>query len=202
MITVKRYSGLEINRSEALRYAGAAKSPDGETLCLLDSCYEELSEARQGIVCYAETEVTRCGDGLLLGNIRIDSRDIEKYLDGCSRVVIFAATVGVTPDRLVRKYVRVSPVRALMTDAVGSALAEFLCDVLCKELRENAAKEGMVTLPRFSPGYGDLPLELQREIFDFLDCERKIGLSLNDSLLMTPTKSVTAIVGIRNKGER
>lgn len=50
--------------------------------------------------------------------------------------------------------------------------------------------------PRFSPGYGDLPLSAQREIFAVLDCGKRIGLMLNDSLLMSPSKSVTAFVGI------
>ena len=54
--------------------------------------------------------------------------------------------------------------------------------------------------PRFSPGYGDLPLELQKDVFRVLDCPRKIGLSLNESLLMSPSKSVTAIIGI-GKGD-
>ena len=56
--------------------------------------------------------------------------------------------------------------------------------------------EGKFLKPRFSPGYGDLPLEMQRDIFRVLDCSRKIGLTLNESLLMSPSKSVTAIVGI------
>ena len=50
--------------------------------------------------------------------------------------------------------------------------------------------------PRFSAGYGDFPLSAQKEIFGMLDCARQIGLTLNDSLLMSPTKSVTSIVGL------
>ena len=54
---------------------------------------------------------------------------------------------------------------------------------------------GLAVRPRFSPGYGDLPLALQREVFAALDCPRRIGLTLSDSLLMSPTKSVTALIG-------
>ena len=50
--------------------------------------------------------------------------------------------------------------------------------------------------PGFSPGYGDLPLDLQREIFAALDCPKRIGVSLNESLLMSPSKSVSAIIGL------
>ena len=64
------------------------------------------------------------------------------------------------------------------------------------QIAEEAAAEGRTCTPRFSPGYGDLPLETQRDVFRLLDCERKIGVWLNESLLMTPSKSVTAIFGL------
>jgi cobalamin-dependent methionine synthase I len=57
----------------------------------------------------------------------------------------------------------------------------------------------MALRPRFSPGYGDLPLELQTNLFKVLDCQHFIGLTLNDSMLMSPSKSVTAIVGLRER---
>jgi 5-methyltetrahydrofolate--homocysteine methyltransferase len=50
--------------------------------------------------------------------------------------------------------------------------------------------------PRFSAGYGDLPLEYQKKIFDLLDPHTQIGLTLNDSYLMSPSKSVTALIGV------
>jgi 5-methyltetrahydrofolate--homocysteine methyltransferase len=68
-----------------------------------------------------------------------------------------------------------------------------LCDEFCKDIK---AELNVNLKPRFSPGYGDLDLSCQKDIFKLLDCSKKIGLTLNDSLLMSPTKSVTAFVGI------
>ena len=110
---------------------------------------------------------------------------------------MFAATVGVGIDRLITRYSIVSPARSLMLQAIGTERAEALCDLFCREIAEEKAREGSVTCPRFSPGYGDLPLELQKDIFAVLDCPRYIGVSLGESLLMSPSKSVTAIVGVR-----
>jgi cobalamin-dependent methionine synthase I len=112
-------------------------------------------------------------------------------LSGCSEVVIFAATVGLDFDRLVGRYKRVSPSKALLIQALGAERVEALCDKFC------AGFEGRTS--RFSPGYGDLELQSQKEIFDLLRVEEKIGISLNESLLMTPTKSVTAIFGIKDE---
>ena len=88
-----------------------------------------------------------------------------------------------------------------MLDALGAERIESLCETFCKELSLKSRAKGACVTPRFSPGYGDLPLTFQKEIFRVLDCPRQIGLSLNESLLMSPSKSVTAIMGIRRKYE-
>ncbi|NLB15389.1 MAG: Vitamin B12 dependent methionine synthase activation subunit, partial [Clostridiales bacterium] len=127
------------------------------------------------------------------GAFSVQSADLAKNLYGCESVLLFAATVGVGIDRLISKYSRISPARSVIIDALGAERIEALCDALCEDFAlENKAK----LKPRFSPGYDDLPLEAQKDVFAVLDCPRKIGLSLNDSLLMSPTKSVTAFAGI------
>ena len=80
--------------------------------------------------------------------------------------------------------------------AIGAERIEALCDSLCEELKSSLKTEGKTSKPRFSPGYGDLPLSFQKDVFRVLEPEKRIGLTLNASLLMSPTKSVTAIIGI------
>ena len=96
-----------------------------------------------------------------------------------------------------QRYTSLSPAKALFFQAIGAERIESLCDTFCAELKEN----GLQLRPRFSPGYGDLPLDLQKDLFRVLDCSRKIGLTLNESLLMSPSKSVTAIIGIGGRAE-
>ena len=192
MATVKSYSGVLPRKREILRYAGVLGEV-GELDAVIDSCMSELSSGLRYLVCYEECDIRTIEGGVCIGNMTVRSESFRKYIGGCECAVVFCATVGLYPDRLIKRYGRVSPSRALMVDAIGSELVEALCDLFCKELKEGGAD----CLPRFSPGYGDLPLELQRDIFSMLDCERKIGVTLGESLLMTPTKSVTAIVGIK-----
>jgi cobalamin-dependent methionine synthase I len=90
------------------------------------------------------------------------------------------------------KYSRSKPTRALIMQAIGTERVEALLDMLTEELKKEYGK----LRPRFSVGYGDAPLAAQREITARLDTARQIGVSLSDSLIMTPTKSVTAIIGI------
>ena len=83
----------------------------------------------------------------------------------------------------------------MLFQAIGAERIEALADAF-----NNDIKEKYVTVPRFSAGYGDFSVYKQTDMFNVLDCGRKIGLTLNDSMMMSPTKSVTAIIGI--KGER
>ena len=106
-----------------------------------------------------------------------------------------AATIGIGLDRLAARYAKTSPAKALILQGLGAERIEALADLFCRGLE----KEGLNVTSRFSAGYGDLSLELQREIFRVLDCQRSIGLTLNDSLIMSPTKSITAIIGIKKE---
>ena len=145
------------------------------------------------MVCYIETDVFVDGGRVSLGKISVNSKNLAKNLSGCKRALIFCATVGAEVDRLVQKYSRLSPAAALMINAFGSERAEALCDGFCHWF---ATERGVLLRPRFSPGYGDLPLEFQREIFALLEPEKRLGAALSESLIMSPSKTVTAIVGI------
>ena len=131
-----------------------------------------------------------------LGFSTVTSHSLSRALSGCESTVVFAATLGIDFDRLLVRYGKISSTKQLLLQAIGAERIESLCDLFCRELAEDHAREGKRVRPRFSAGYGDLPLAMQREIFAALDCPKHIGLTLNDSLLMSPTKSVTAIVGI------
>ena len=194
-VYIKRYAPPPWDRREILRYAGA-KEATVEVTDLLENCLAEAQSVLSYQVCYAVFPVRKDGERLNLGFACTDSAHLRRNLAGCDRAAVFAATVGLGLDRLIARYSRTSPARALMVQAIGAERIEALCDVFCQELGDELYRCGTAVRPRFSPGYGDLPLELQRDIFRVLDCPSKIGLTLNDSLLMSPTKSVTALIGI------
>ncbi len=88
-------------------------------------------------------------------------------------------------------------VKAAVFQATGAMYIEKCVDLLNEKISEEAQAQGKNTRPRFSPGYGDLSLEVQKDFFRLLPCQ-KIGLTLMDTLIMSPEKSVTAFVGIIN----
>ena len=187
----------EIDRREVLRYMGGREA-DGELTALMEACIEEARDAFSYRACAMETPISIVGNRIDFGFTAVESRDLAKSLAGCKSVLVLAATVGLGIDRLIARYSRVSPARALCMQAIGAERVEALCDALCAHVQ---AESGKSLRPRFSAGYGDLPLSLQNEIFEGLNCAKHIGLNLCDSLLMSLTKSVTAIVGIAGNEE-
>lgn len=189
-VLTKTYREPPVSERDILRYAGA-RDADAKVRDLLRSCLDEARDKLVYRVCYREVTVKTEGESCDFGSLRVASCDLAMHLEGCDRAILFAATVGLELDRLIAKYGRLSPARALMLQAIGAERIEALCDAFFAEL----AREHRTTA-RFSPGYGDLPLSCQKDLFAVLDCERRLGLTLTESLLMLPTKSVTAIVGI------
>ena len=109
-----------------------------------------------------------------------------------------AATLGLETDRLLQRTQLQNMALAAMVDACASAAVEDVCSRLCEEIEKKVA--GSLTR-RFSPGYGDLPLTLQRDFIRLVDAPRKIGLTLTESCMLAPQKSVTAVLGVLPEGE-
>lgn len=194
-IQLRHYPLPPIDPETVLRYMGD-RSPSGEVRALLADCIAECADAFTPKVCFAEFPLTLTDTCADLSFAAVSSKSLTAHLAGCTRIMVFAATVGLEIDRRIRKNTRLSPARALCLQAIGTERIEALCDIFEAEIRRETAAHGAKIRTRFSPGYGDLPLSLQTGIFQVLACPQKIGLSLNESLLMSPSKSVTAIIGI------
>ena len=195
-VYVKNYPAPDFNKREILRYAGV-KENISEINALIDECIKELDGNLTYKVCYSEYPVKIISNDIDLTFTAVISKDLAKNLKNCNRFILFAATVGLGVDRLIAKYNALSPTKALVFQAIGAERIESLCDLFNNDIK----KEYKAVRPRFSAGYGDLSIEIQKDIFTALNCSKNIGVALNDSLLMSPSKSVTAIIGIANDSD-
>lgn len=128
--------------------------------------------------------------------ISLSGADIAELLRPCHEAVLLAATLGVQSERMLLKAQAKDAAQALVLDAVLSAAIEAVCDEAEKRLRQELNDKGMYLTDRFSPGYGDMPLEQTRAICEILSANRNIGLGVSASGIMIPRKSVTAVMGI------
>lgn len=184
-----------IDRREALHYLGltAKDIPEEQTTKLLDECEAEALKAQDLRAVYSLYDFSADGDELDLGFAKVKSHSLALNLEGCKKIVLFACTAGVGIDRLIAAYSRISPSKAAAMQALGAALVEGWCD----KIHEVCIQTYGANKRRFSCGYGDLSITLQRDIFAALSVTKRIGITLSDNCFMTPTKSVTAIIGIK-----
>ncbi len=193
-VQVRSYRDVRPDTKEILRYAragGEALPPEAEEI--LNSAARSFC----GRVVYAYYSLHVSNKGPELGFTKVVSPALCRNLAGCDRLVLFCATAGHEFDRLARKYEMLgSPAKALWCHAIGAAWAESVCDAFCADVKLEYGE----TRPRFSPGYGGWPLSVQADVFAALEPQKHIGVALNEKMIMTPSKSVTAVVGIKEKG--
>lgn len=189
---------IKIDRYEVLRYLGYKGQDINVKLeNLIDKSIKKCYEISNPRYCYKIFTCSKEETGILLDgtNTTLKGNSISKYLLKAEKAAVMAATLGVSFDSGVRIQEQVSMTEALILDACGTAYIESLCDAVEEEIIHIAVSESYVTSYRYSPGYGDFPLEQQPEILSLLEANRKIGLTCTRELIMLPRKSVTAVIG-------
>ena len=136
-------------------------------------------------------------DGTIDGGcFRVKSANLKKNLSGCDSVLVMAVTVGAEVDRLLARYGKLSVAKAVVMQAAAAAMVEAYCNELNAGWKKEYLEKGLYLRPRFSPGYGDFPLSVQKQILDGLEAGKRIGITLTEGFLMLPSKSVTAVIGV------
>ena len=184
----------KLNRNEAVRYLGGAGIRLNYRMdVLMDECEKAVLEKASPKYLYVEKDLP-CPQ--IMGG-----KDIESHLNGFEKAFVMCATVGSEVDKLIRISQISDMARAVVMDSLASVAVEQVCNAFDKIIAEKYSDYNMTF--RFSPGYGDYPIELQKIILQMLDAPKKIGLCTNDNFLLTPTKSVTAVLGLsKNPIER
>ncbi|MDR0903761.1 MAG: hypothetical protein LBM59_03940 [Ruminococcus sp.] len=179
----------EIDIAETLTYLGfKGNIPDSRILSAIKRCEEVLLDTITPRFVY---KVTDTSNPLIVG------RDLSGLLKDCEKAVFFCCTLGQMTDRLINSAGVTDIEEQLYLDALANAAIEQVCDK-AQEIITNVYPEYKKTT-RFSPGYGDYPLNLQPQILDFLDAKKLIGVTVNESLLMIPAKSVSAVFGLEKR---
>lgn len=154
-----------------------------------------LREAANPVYVYTKATVSRTGtDAVDLGFGILPGHDLSRALEGCDTAYVLAVTLGLGSERFLRTPGELSS--RFFADALASSLAESACDEVERIIR--LLEPGASFCPRFSPGYGDLPLTVQKPLLETLDARRLLGITLSPTCIMTPMKSITAILGVKH----
>ena len=182
---------MRYSRAEALRYL-RAQANDETAGILVDTVFLKLRNEVQARHVLQKHSCEVLEDGVLLDcGVKLTSQALAKHLSGCKEVLLLAATLGSKVDVAIRRLALESVAEGAAAQAVAACIIEGYCD----EMQERVETD-LKQRPRFSPGYGDWDLSEQRKLFAILECEKKLGLTLTGGLMMAPSKSVTAVIGL------
>lgn len=171
-------------RDSALKYLGYyGQGPEASFLELFDSCLEEVQNLQHFKASYATYTLEN-------NPICLDYPELDSFFQGCHEVVYIGCTLGIELERKIRYYQTFDLTRMCVLDSIASAYIEEACDVFEEEhLPKNRTY-------RFCPGYGKVPLELNKEIAQYIDLYRKTGITITDTNLLLPQKSMIGFIGI------
>lgn len=193
---------INIDENEVLRYLGyKGQKIEEELLLKIRDTIEEGKKLFAPKVIYKEYPINILENGVeVVGTtLVLEGNDIKKLLIGSNRCILMAATIGNYIEKKIRLYERIDLTRGMILDSVSTTAVEDLCDKVCDLIEKDIIEDFEELTFRYSPGYGDLSLNIQKNFIEVLDATRKIGVNVSEHMLLFPRKSVTAIVGIRKK---
>lgn len=181
-----------VRRAEMLRYArcgdGVGVEKEAEQAQRL---VDDLIRPAAAAVVF---DIKRDGEKLFVADTELEGKSIKKLLAPCNKCVVMAITVGFELDMKIAALGSSSPALSLLADAAASSAVEAACDACCESIESEL---GVKLTPRFSPGYGDLPMNIQPALLTLTNARRDLGLTVGSGCMLSPIKSVTAIAGIK-----
>lgn len=196
-----RNENIYIDKKEVLRYLQyKSKVIDEETNRLLDECIVELKDLSELKYIYRIFDISKevINNNTSINfedEIIIESKDLTKLFQNCDKVVILATSLGLAVEKRIRYYSLSSLSKGIIFDACATAYIEALCDYVEGKIKTIAKKEGVGITFRYSPGYGDVSISHQKDLVNSLNATKLIGLTVSESSILIPRKSVTAFVG-------
>ncbi len=187
------------NKHDVLRYLGYKNQVlDKVTNVLIDELMYEMRSLIKARYIYKFFNIRKEKDRICIlnSNFSIAGENIKKHLDKSEVCILMAVTLGNSVDAKIRYYEKISMTKALILDACATTAIEELCDRICEELEEVVQNENNTLTARYSPGYGDLPIDIQKKFLSMLSAEKSIGLTASSNSILIPRKSVTSIVGV------
>lgn len=185
---------------EAARYIGYSKIrlPDDTIMKMIKEACEKLMEVIKPQAIFEEFDLSFESQNekniISFADVCFESKDLARNLQNCDKIYLLACTIGPQVDSIIRREQTLNAAMAAILQGAGAMFIEKLVDFSNMQIKMDAQKNGRITKPRYSPGYGDVPLSCQKDFFRLLPCTR-IGLTLMDTLIMAPEKSVTAYIG-------
>ena len=186
--------------TDALRYMrvppNAHNARNDELILTVQNAFTKLEEFIRPRFVWGRFHIVHFDGGIQLDDLHIYSNDIARLTSRSDECILMAATLGHETDRQISIAQQKNMLDGLALDSCASVMIDSCIDGFIKSEIAPSLRENERMTHRFSPGYGDLSMNVTEDIIAVLDATRRIGLSVTRSLMMMPVKSVTAIAGL------
>jgi len=192
---------MDINKNEVLKYLGYKNDiADNKTIAIIEECLHELHEISKPKYIYNIFDIETLGNSInfISTTLTLKGNNICAHLTSSEKCAVMAATLGIEVDKQLLINSSLNLTKAIIMDACATASIESLCETAQLKIKKQAQKLGLCITSRYSPGYGDLSIDVQPQIINVLDAYKKIGLSSTQNCILIPRKSVTAFIGLQN----
>ncbi|MBR5228905.1 MAG: methionine synthase [Firmicutes bacterium] len=203
---------IKADKNEVLRLLGYQDSlPDPLADSQIDACIKKVEEQLDPKYVYRVFDIEKISSADAVGgegffryrlagtHFSFEGNSADTLLGECHQCILLAVTLGRKADYLLMQAQVRNMAGAVITGCCENAAVEDYCNQINDYLESQYLKEGLYLTDRFSPGYGDMPIEYQTELCEILDTYKLIGLTTTVSEILTPTKSITAVIGISDK---
>lgn len=194
---------IGINRKEVLRYLEyKGQDIDNNLIEIIEECRNITKDRINPRYTFRVYSIKQKYKGIIElegTSLKLESKDLYKVLKDCNKCILMAATLGMDIEKDIKKYSYTELTKGIIIDSCGTTAIEEVCDKVQDEIKNTILKDGQYLTFRYSPGYGDLPIEKNIEILNILNGQKEIGLTITNSGIMIPRKSVVAIIGISDK---
>ena len=182
--------------SLARNYLGSKSIMDNTTEDRIEYLLNDIKSSVNPLHTYGIYDISIYNNIINFNNtiISVKSKDLSDLLKDSKQCIIIACTLGALVENKIRHYSKYNISDGILYDALAASYIEAYMDDINETLQN---KYNFLTM-RFSPGYGDLSLEVQNDILLVLKAQ-KIGLTVNENHLLIPRKSITAFIGIQDK---
>ena len=183
--------------TDALRYMRVPPDAhDNELVSIVKNSFAELEKFIAPRCVWGKFDISHFDGGFKIAGTDFYSRDLSRLTARSNQCFLIAATLGAEVDRQIILAQKKDMLKGIALDACASVRIDSFCDSFVKSEIENTLSENNFLTSRFSPGYGDAPLKLNEDIIIMLNAQKNIGLSLTSSFMLTPVKSITAVIGV------
>ena len=194
---------ISIDREEVLRYLEyKGQDIDNNLIEIIEECRNITKDRINPRYTFRVYSIKQKYKGIIElegTNLILESNDLYEVLKDCNECILMAATLGIDIEKDIKKYSCTELTKGIIIDSCATTAIEEVCDIVQNEIENNILKNGQYLTFRYSPGYGDLSIEKNTEILTILNGQKEIGLTITNSGIMIPRKSVIAIIGITDK---